>query len=236
MKSAAFNEANSNAVIDTLNISPYDIKSSPAIFETAFFKGTKANYDTIPIEFYAVDIGKINIESGKIIACDPILMHDAISFSQVFPKGEFPIHLSIAKFNGDERVAFSRILFSNKPVAKWEFALRGDEKQLPIFGQKMHSYSVDGGIGLFIDERGNAFFNELYKRNSNIWEDVFNKEMDKNSHSSWQYVLYNFEGHNLASFSTGVGDGHYATYVGYDEQGSICRLLTDFALIVWWKK
>jgi hypothetical protein len=33
-----------------------------------------------------------------------------------------------------------------------------------------------------------------------------------------------------------IGDGRYATYVGYDDEGNICRLLSDFALINWWDK
>ena len=53
---------------------------------------------------------------------------------------------------------------------------------------------------------------------------------------TWNYALYNFNGHNIATFSTGLGDGHYATYVGYDEKGNICRLLTDFNLVGWWQK
>jgi hypothetical protein len=44
---------------------------------------------------------------------------------------------------------------------------------------------------------------------------------------------YNFENHNWLLSSTGYGDGHYGTYVGYDAKGQLCRILTDFGLVVW---
>jgi hypothetical protein len=68
------------------------------------------------------------------------------------------------------------------------------------------------------------------------WETVFSNEAAKNLHNNWEFVVYNFGGHNLACFSTGFGDGTYATYVGYDANGKICRLLTDFGLVIWWEK
>ncbi len=34
----------------------------------------------------------------------------------------------------------------------------------------------------------------------------------------------------LATFTTGYGDGCYATYIGFDKEGHACQLLTDFEL------
>ena len=214
----------------------YQVTAKPEIFETAFFAGTQVDVDSFHLSFYSVDIGKINIESGKIIASDPIEVRDMNPFVQDFPIGQFPVQLAIAKFSGDERVAFSRILFSDKPVVKWEFALQKGQEQASIFGDTMYGYGVDGGTGLFADEKANEAFTELEKKDENLWQQVFIHEMQKHSHMTWNYALYNFNGHNIATFSTGLGDGHYATYVGYDEKGNICRLLTDFNLVGWWQK
>lgn len=222
--------------VDTANTKMYIVTIKPEIFESAFFPETKAKMDTFSISFYPVDIGQINIESGKVIACDPIVMRDAEPFVQTFPTGRFPVQLAIAKVNDDERVAFSRILFSDMPVVRWEFALQEGQKPMPIGEESFYGYGVDGGIGLFIDKNANKAWSELSKNNEQLYEQVFIEEMDKHSHSSWLYVLHEFGGHNFASFSTGYGDGTYGTYVGYDEMGNICRLLTDFSLVEWWKK
>jgi len=222
--------------LDTVKIKPYSTTAKPEIFETAFFEGTRAKMDTTPISFYAIDMGKINIESGKIIACDPIVMRDGVPFLQTFPIGRFPVQLAIAKVHTDERVAYSRVVFSDKPVSKWEFAIKDGQKQMPIDSGSFYGYGVDGGIGLFIDKQSNTFFDSLDKQDKNIWVTVFQEEMGKHYRNTWEYVLYDFGTHNLASFSTGYGDGSYGTYVGYDDKGNICRLLTDFGLVTWWEK
>ncbi len=222
--------------LDTLQINPYTTTAKPEIFESAFFKGAQTRVDTLNLQFYAVDIGKINIESGKIIACDPIGMHDSKPFTQTFPIGQFPVQLAIAKFKNDERVAFSRIQFSNNSVIKWEFALLHGQDQVPIDGETLYGYGVDAGIGLFIDEKANSAFNELANKDEGLWQKVFTEEMDNQYRDTWQYIIYKFDGHNFACFSTGYGDGHYGTYVGYDANGNICSLLTDFGLVEWWHK
>ena len=222
--------------LDTAKNTVYPVTARPEIFETAFFQGTEAKMDTFKIRFYSVNIGKLNVESGKLIACDPIVMHDAKPFLHVFPIGLFPVQLAIAKLGDDERVGFVRISFSDNPVTKWEFALHEGQKQIPIDSETFYGYGVDGGIGLFIDKEANDAFNALYKKDDNIWADIFNKEMDKHYRHTWQYILYNFDSHSLSSFSTGYGDGTYGTYVGYDEKGNICRLLTDFGIVDWLTK
>lgn len=208
-------------------ISSYKSLSFPPIFETAFHDSTKVSEGDMLFTFYKYDVGKIIIESGKIIACDPIVMHDALPFSLVFPKGEFPVHLAMAKTSDDERVAFSRIVFSEIPVFKWQVALQNGQQPISLKDSSIYCYGVDAGTGLFIDSIANKFFNQ-YDR----WEEVFVKKAEKNGYRGF---IQNFGEHNLATFSTGYGDGCYATFIGLDEKGNPCQLLTDFGLVGWWK-
>lgn len=214
----------------------YKPQALPALFETAFFNLSSFKQDTMTFFFVAVDIGELNCETGRLIACDPIVMQDVRPFVQQFPVGRFPVQLSIATFKTEERVAFSRICFSDEPVVKWEFAIDSGKKQLPIFGGTLYGYSVDGGIGIFIDAKANQAFTALRRADDDVWERAFTNEMYKHDHGSWQYANYHFQEHNVVSFTTGFGDGRYGTYVGYDKDGKICRLLTDFGLFDWWKK
>lgn len=208
-------------------ISSYKSMAYPAIFEAAFNDSTKVSEGNMLFTFYKYDVGKIIIESGEIIACDPIVMHDASPFSRVFPKGEFAVHLAMAKTHNDERVAFSRIVFSETPVFKWEVALQNGQQPISLKDSTMYCYGVDAGTGLFIDSVANKFFNQ-YDR----WEEVFVKKAEQNGYRGY---IQNFGEHNLATFSTGYGDGCYATFIGLDEKGNPCQLLTDFGLVGWWK-
>jgi hypothetical protein len=40
---------------------------------------------------------------------------------------------------------------------------------------------------------------------------------------------------NIAMFESGWGDGFYASYFGFDEEGRVAALVTDFATIDWEK-
>jgi hypothetical protein len=61
-------------------------------------------------------------------------------------------------------------------------------------------------------------------------------EMDKNSFGSdhtavWANIVVNHEsGANVIIFSSGWGDGGYASFWGFDQSGNISSLVTDFAL------
>jgi hypothetical protein len=201
----------------------------PNIFEVAFSNNTKVKEGNIDYNFYKLNIGKIKIESGRLIACDPIVMRDATPFTQHFPIGDFPVHLAMAKTFNDQRVAFSRIVFSDKEIIKWEFALHNGQKPIPLKDTSFYCYGVDAGIGIFIDSIANNFFNQ---KDHSEWETAFIAKAEKNGYTGY---LHDFDGHNLATFSTGYGDGCYATYIGFDKEGNVCQLLTDFGLVEWWK-
>jgi hypothetical protein len=217
------------------HVHAYKPQALPTLFETAFFNLSSFKQDTMTFFFVAVDIGELNCETGRLIACDPIVMRGFPPFVQQFPVGRFPVQLSIAKYRQQERVAFSRIYFSEEPVVKWEFALDSGQQQRSIFSDTLSGYSVDGGIGIFIDAKANQAFTVLGRADDYVFERAFTDEMYKHDHGSWQYANYHFQEHNVVSFSTGFGDGRYGTFVGYDKDGKICRLLTDFGLFDWWK-
>ena len=217
--------------LDTIKSAPAAITAVPALFENAFIKGTTLNVNNKTVYFYGVTIGNLKIVSGRIAACDPLHIDEyGIPFTQNFPTGEFPVQLSIGRLNDKESVAFARINFSDEPVQKWEFALQPGQKPLPVGGDKMHGYSVDGGVGIFIDDVASKV---LDKAAVEDFESVLFKEMDKHYRNDWKYTMYGFGSHNLAAFSSGFGDGYYPTYIGFDASGKPCRLLTDFGLFEW---
>ena len=225
-------EENSEQTGDTLRAvisTKFPGTAYPLIFEAAYFPGTTVDQGDMHYHFEVADLGKIKIEGGKIIACDPIVMQDGVAFAQAFPNGQFDVQLAVAKSDSSEGTAFSRILFSNEAVVQWEFALQPGQKQIDLHDTTFYCYGVDGGTGLFIDRKANKIFS---RKPISDWEDVFITKAEENNYTGY---IYEFDGHNLATFSTGYGDGCYATYIGLDKNGNVCRLLTDFEIVAWWQ-
>lgn len=224
--------------LDTAKTKSYQVTAKPDIFETAYFEGTEVKInDTVRLTFYPVDIGKVNLETGKVVACDPTMAYQQEPFTAQFPTGQFLVQLAIAKVNGNENelVGFSRILFSKEPVVKWEFALKKGQEPISIFGDSTYYYPVDGGFGQFMDE---SSLNKLEKLDEHSQSQVLHNlfaELDKHTQRSWQFANTNYNDINIVAFTSGFGDGRYPTYIGYDKNGKPCRLLTDFGLVDWLK-
>ena len=225
----------SNEVLDTVKTGSAGPVISPALFETAFIKGTTNTVNVVPINLFGVTIGNIKLSSGRIIACDPLHTDEyGIPFTYEFPKGEFPVQLSVAQTGDGDLVAFARIKFSDEPVVKWELALQKDQKAYPVGDGEYDGFGIDGGIGIFVDEEAKKSLDKSNLIDDALYDPLM-KEMDKHYHNTWRYAMYNLGGHNLASFTTGMGDGRYATYIGFDATGKPCRLLSDFNLFEWRK-
>lgn len=197
----------------------------PQIFEGSFFADTKVLQFGTEITFDKITVGNLKVSSGHIIATDPITLSDAIAFNENFPVGEFPVELAMAniKTNKDRRVAFARVKFSDKPIRKWEFALLPGQTPLPLNSKEIYGYGVDAGLGLFADQVAKNILNTLLDKN---WDNMFSEKFE-------HYLNYSFQNHNAVFFSTGYGDGFYATYIGKDSDGKICQLLTDFDIVLW---
>ena len=72
--------------------------AKPNIFETVYFESTEVKIDdTSFLKFYSVDIGKVILETGKIVACDPVMTYCQEPFKTQFPIGQFSAQLAIAK-------------------------------------------------------------------------------------------------------------------------------------------
>ncbi|MFD2786112.1 DUF4241 domain-containing protein [Hymenobacter rubripertinctus] len=134
----------------TVGSSPYAVQAEPAIFETSFFPATRVEQNGVVFELQRQLLGNLPIGSGRIIAASPVGLSPATAaFTTAFPRGRFPVELAVAHFNGDERVAFARILFSAQPVVTWQLALLPGQKTLPVYGEEFYGYPVDGGCAFF---------------------------------------------------------------------------------------
>lgn len=223
----------STEILDTVKSISVKIVAQPVLFEAAFIKGTKEKVKDSVFSLYGVTIGHIKVMSGNLVVCDPLHIDEyGIPFTQGFPTGDFPVQLSIAKVGNEELTAFARVKFSDEPVERWEVALQKGQAPIPVGGAETYGYGVDGSAAIFIDEEASKV---LDKKEVENFEGAVFKEMNNHYHNYWKYSMYNFNNYNLAIFSTGVGDGRYETYIGFDANKKPCRLLTDFGIFEWKK-
>ncbi|MBW4580985.1 MAG: DUF4241 domain-containing protein [Tildeniella nuda ZEHNDER 1965/U140] len=208
------------------------------------------------ITFSVHNIGNLVLTSGKLIACDPLLISPSSEGNEPFftvclLPNSYPILLSVATYNPLSKLpACAMLQVSSQVPVKWEVALRlGDDLEKGIY-----AYGVDSGTGCFMDadtlqalialvnpenikneaRQSLATILEVEERFEQEFGNRLVQEQDKNYANTgfdWTNLLVSSStGANVITFRSGLGDGVYASYWGYDEADKVVCLVTDFML------
>lgn len=224
-----------------------DVAAAPAPeysdkFEQAFAPGFSWPDGDPPVNvpFKVLDAGKLTVSSGAIVACDPFVgLDDSPAFLQTVPTGLFPVRLAFPMVHGElgGRVAFARIDFNSEPIKDWRMALVAGNDPVALKPGYIFGYGVDAGTGCFSDKAAlTAFLDAVKTRRvkENYYEDWITAGEDEGRKRGMNFFLEVSGGPgNIIMFESGWGDGYYASYFGYDAQGRVAALLTDFTVIDW---
>ena len=205
----------------------------------------KSEIDGMALEI--LDLGNINLPSGKIIASDPLANSDTIPFSQKVSPGKYPVKVYVAKTpDSGDRYALAQIQFSNKNAVKWVLAVKENENIRDLkTDDSFFGFPVDAGVGSFYYYETaieyQKFQDRFYKSDSskNIYDDFFADEFKKSAVDQndpadiGDWVNYTFPATNLniVMFHSGFGDGIYPAYWGVDAKGEITSLVIDFFVV-----
>ncbi len=183
-------------------------------------------------------IGDLILTSGKILACDLLIVPDSrYYFIKEIKPGRYPIILSVADFQplGDARIACAMVQITDEPTIKWEVAAMNNPS--PNKTEEIISYGVDSGTGSFMDLDAAEAVNNQFPELNEFEEfcDQVTSAMEKNSLSKhrldWAEARVNNEMEaNIIIFGSGWGDGGYASFWGYGASENLTCLVTDFAL------
>ncbi len=199
-----------------------DIEAKPAIFRNAFIDGYTTYIDEKPSEFHCIEIGKIILQTGKVVCRSPFGVYDPVPIKHHIPPGKYPCLLSFVEIKEkdwiDKRIAFSKIQIRDKPPVKW----------VPTFG-----YPVDGATGSFMDLKTAYYLDRMSIDENWKFTEKISEELEKNYRSSYMWAIVPLNDGNIISFTTGWGDGYYDTYVGLDKNSDISEILTDFYMFPW---
>ena len=198
------------------------------------------------IEVDTLDIGELNLPSGEILACDPLVdLECAKPFIQKVPIGKYPIKIVVvpSREYGD-RYACVKVEFSkNKPVV-YELAVTGVEENMDEANEdEFYGFGVDAGMGCVVDKKAQEEYIKYWEKlveeeeADNPFDDIFD---DLLAESAKKYPKYQREygdwanwtipntDVNIPIFASGWGDGYYPCYFGYDKDGELCGFYIHF--------
>ncbi len=223
------------------------------------FKRQKTDHKDIEIPFdlshsnldklKEIEIGQIQLPTGKIIAGDPFFTQSIKPFVRSVNPGSYPVKIYIAEIEPEHyRIAYAKIKFQPKIATNWILAVTNDIKIDVLSKLKDGEYfgfPVDSGLGCFTDEKTNEVFLSKISRfysenpNKNYYDDLLAEEFNKYSSKSkysrdlgdWNnHILSNTSHLNVMMFASGWGDGYYPAYWGYDDKQETVELTIDFLI------
>lgn len=197
-------------------------------------------------ELDILDIGEINLTTGKIIACDPLayLYEDDISpFIQTVKPDKYKVTLLIIK--DEERISMIKVSFSDNKPERYELAVSGEENLSEAEEGDFFGYPVDAGMGCVCDYEAAKKYLEYEKKLEeesggnfdNRYDDLFADLLEDNAKKNPKYqsqygdwLNWNIPESdlNIVLFSSGYGDGYYPSYFAYDKNDDICAFYTIF--------
>lgn len=203
-----------------------------------------SNNDTL-IE---VEIGEINLPSGKIIVGDPFFTFSVKPLTKTVTPGKYPVKIYLRKINTNHyRIAFSKIKFKEEKANNWSLAISDDmnlHELNNLEDDEYFGFIVDSGLGCFLDSLTNEIYNKKLddfekKKGFNYYNNILAKEFKEYSGSNkysrelgdWNnHIVDKTKNLNIIMFQSGWGDGYYPTYWGYNNKNEIVELTIDFML------
>ncbi|HEX3760371.1 MAG TPA: DUF4241 domain-containing protein [Kofleriaceae bacterium] len=198
-------------------------------FTAAFTPGTRfVGDDGSLIEIETRVVGDLAVPTGRLGVSDPFTTafeQPGVPLVLRAPVGTFPVELAIARYDsGDRRVACARVCLDRAaPAVRWQMALT-EGQPTPDDGE-VAGYGVDAGMGSFYDLAASAAVDEA---TSQAWLDA----TERNQVDTWTWHVTDLGAANVVMFSTGWGDGFYASWWGFDAADRPVELVTDFELLV----
>jgi hypothetical protein len=210
---------------------------SPEVIENQFVKSQTRYYITV---------GEIDCPSGKIVVSDPLCYlasgNACPQLSINIPIGTYPVEVSICRneYIGI-RMCTARLKIKNTKAVKYVCAESTEDSAVAKCSDGYISgFPVEAGMLSFCDavvaEEYRSFLDKWYGgyKEKNHYDDYFAKFF---AESYDALPAYQREGgdfiewtnpdtnHKMVMIASGLGDGFYQSFWGYDEQGEICELI-----------
>lgn len=179
-----------------------------------------------------VEVGKLKLITGKVIATDPILMYDDQSYSRKVSPGTYTVYTYNGKVeNRKNQTVLAEIKFSDKTPVEWEMALFEGENSKGFANDEFMGYEVENGLGCFMDEYVMEILDLMDKEELDKYEKNIRYQVKESQLSVADILIDEKTGCNILVFPSGWNKGVFPTYYGLDEKGNVARLVTDFMVI-----
>ncbi len=218
---------------------------------TEFINQEKINADDIMNQFvktdsrYFLTVGEIDCPSGNIVVSDPLAYLPIARFSpkltKIIPSGKYPVLVSICRQSDiGIRMCTAMLKIKDTEAVEYERATATEDTVIKLEDGDMEGFPVDAGVMTICDAAvANDFIDfidDWHKENpdGNHYDDYFAAFFAKSYEELPDYQREGGDfiewanpntGKKMVMIASGLGDGFYGAYYGYDKDGDICQII-----------
>jgi hypothetical protein len=161
-------------------------------------------------------VGEVKLPTGRVVVGE--FLADVQPLGLAVRPGTYPVHATLARYRDQafDSVAFASLVLSDAPTIRWEEA---------------SVIAVDGGTATITSTEGRdalARAQDDQVAAVDLDTQIFDS-MIAHDYLATEWALTPET--NLIRVSSGVGDGGYPVYVGFDAAGEATRVVVDFLLL-----
>lgn len=201
-----------------------------------------------------ITVGTVDIPSGRVIVADPLSYLSGANktapvLEKEIPAGSYPAEIALFRGSGiGIRICTARLKIKDTDAVKYELARPTAETQFPmgvdvpseLEGGVVCGFPVEAGMMCFIDAEGakdyEAYIEAFHKNNpgKNHYDDYFKvlfmasaQALPQYQRSEGDFIAWNnpINSQSMIMAASGLGDGIYLPFWGYDEDDEICELI-----------
>lgn len=179
-------------------------------------------------------LGVVTLDSGVVVVSDVLGSDQLQPYTQHVQSGQYPVRLSLFSFQDDSshrRVAFSKIEFDAVEPTEWQMALTAGQDVSKLPSGAVYTFPVTTGTACYLDLETAKYLLQSPDVRKRVDNELL-QQCDAHQLAGWTWAFVELAPkRNLISFSTGMGDGKYASYFGFapPKKDPVC-LVTDFVL------
>ena len=206
----------------------------------AFQDGTRLPAGDVTVTARTLAIGDLPLPTGEVIVADAFAGADTEPLAQRVSPGAYPVSLSLITYLDSpyEAIAAAKVRFAPGMPVTWHLATTPGQDTSTLAEDEFFGYPVDSGRAMFASPAGARLLGEklfVFGVLNVAYLKAFSEQMEANAPNGGAWinrVLDTDDRTNVVAFQSGNGDGVYAAYWGYDAEGTLVVLVTEFGLVI----
>jgi len=191
-------------------------------------------------------LGELHMPTGELVACDPFNGLETEPFDTALVPGAYSVVLFAAELRDEVVIAYAMLVVDESEPVQWEVASVVEQSSGRYDVDSGDGYPVDSSLGAFMDAataKALMDYSHAVLPDDDDYRRTVRRRVRRRLEREYGWANVNLkhdadvpvpesqESLNVVAFDAGYGPGLYSTYLGWDDDEELARVVTDFDVL-----